>query len=684
MDVDGKHGVGRAAEVLDVCQEISCDIIGLQETRRSGQSALLQAGYVVHCSSESGGDGVGKKGQGGVGLAVCKSISRAEARPPEFISDRLLKVTLELCGRARAVTFVMGYAPTDTRSVGKKNAFWTALERVVKEVPEHEQLFVLMDANARTGRRGGGKLGSEECKVLGAYGRDNLNNNGDRLLSFSANHELALLNTFFSTTAKNAISHTFNGRGKKCNDYILTRQRDRKLVWDVTVHPQPSFLPISDHNIVTAHVKLLGRFARNRPVREAKGPPPIDRRRLTTDPHLRQQVATAIGDHLRVFPPSGSSVDDVETAFTTAILQTRERVAPPRATRLPGRGWRRDAQAEAEISMATAARRAAWKRQRADTQDRQLIRAVRRENTRVHRVYNDAYNRFLEIHVQGMENDLRKRDQSGFYQRCKSLNIEDTRKVNSQYIRDEEGIMLRDPGLVLGRWARFFGTLLNSKSDKLRLDIIEELPQWPITHALGVEPTENELIGALRSIANAKAVGPDELPVELLKLGINHDPIVLREFHRMIKRVWHQREVPQRWRDAVIKVLHKKKDRTECGNYRGISLAAHPGKVLLKIVATRLSAYCEARNLLSEEQCGFRPHPSTTDMIFAVRRLQELRRKARVPLFLCFIDLQKAYDSVDRTLLWQVLVRFGTPPQMIEVIRRFHDGMRAYVQSDDG
>ena len=76
-----------------------------------------------------------------------------------------------------------------------------------------------------------------------------------------------------------------------------------------------------------------------------------------------------IGDHLRAFPLSGSSVDDVETAFTTAILQTAERVAPPRAPRLPGRGWRGDAQAEAEISMATAARRAAWKRQRADTLD---------------------------------------------------------------------------------------------------------------------------------------------------------------------------------------------------------------------------------------------------------------------------------------------------------------------------
>ena len=68
---------------------------------------------------------------------------------------------------------------------------------------------------------------------------------------------------------------------------------------------------------------------------------------------------------------------------------------------------------------------------------------------------------FLERHVQGMEKDLRQHDQRGFYRRCKFLNIEDTRKANSQYIRDEEDIMLRDPGLVPGRWARFFGTLLN-------------------------------------------------------------------------------------------------------------------------------------------------------------------------------------------------------------------------------
>ena len=78
---------------------------------------------------------------------------------------------------------------------------------------------------------------------------------------------------------------------------------------------------------------------------------------------------------------------------------------------------------------------------------------------------------------------------------------------------------------------------------------------------------------------------------------------------------------------------------------------SHAGKALLKVVARRLSAYCEAKGLLPKEQCGFRPDRSTTDMMFVVRRLQEIGRKGGVYLFMCFIDLQKSYDTVDRTLL---------------------------------
>ena len=94
----------------------------------------------------------------------------------------------------------------------------------------------------------------------------------------------------------------------------------------------------------------------------------------------------------------------------------------------------------------------------------------------------------------------------------------------------------------------------------------------------------------------------------------------------------------------------------------------HAVKVLLKVVVRRLNAYCEAKGLLQGEHSGFQPNRSATDMMFVVRRLQEIGRKAGVSLFMCFIDLQKAYDTVDRTLLWQVLTRIGVPPQVIEVI----------------
>lgn len=182
--------------------------------------------------------------------------------------------------------------------------------------------------------------------------------------------------------------------------------------------------------------------------------------------------------------------------------------------------------------------------------------------------------------------------------------------------------------------------------------ITENITRVPIALSLGDAPTLEETKLALGSMANDKAMGPDGLPAELLKLGLDGDPSeILCEFHRIITAVWMTGGVPQEWKDATIKVLHKKKDRTECENYRGISLVAHARKVFCKICANRLGKFCEEAGILPEEQCGFRHGRSTTDMMFVVRRLQELGRASNVSLDMCFIDLQKAYHSVDRALL---------------------------------
>ena len=82
---------------------------------------------------------------------------------------------------------------------------------------------------------------------------------------------------------------------------------------------------------MSAPVKLLGHFARRRRLR-VSAKPSVDRRRLVIDPQLRQEVATAVGRHLRANPPGDSNVDDVEAAFAAfaaAIMRTAELVIPP-------------------------------------------------------------------------------------------------------------------------------------------------------------------------------------------------------------------------------------------------------------------------------------------------------------------------------------------------------------------
>ena len=321
-----------------------------------------------------------------------------------------------------------------------------------------------------------------------------------------------------------------------------------------------------------------------------------------------------------------------------------------------------DAQTEAELQTATDAMHAAWQRLKTDTRDAQLRRAVRKACNWLNRVRSAAVVRFFERHVVELEKHLCIEDQHGFFQNIKSMQLEGTNKVESQCVRDEDGRLLRDKGCICERWMRFFRSLLNSKSDMLDPDIPKRLPQQRVASALGIKPTEEEIATAMKAMANKKAVGPDGLPAELLKLGLQQDRTILLEFRRLTTLIWREGKVPQQGKDAVIAVLHKKGDKTECGNYRGISLVSHAGNVFFKVVARRLSAYCEAKGLLPEEQCGVRPNRSTTGMMFVVRRLQEIGRKAGVSLFMCFIDLQKAYDTIDRALLWEVLTRIGVPP----------------------
>ena len=125
------------------------------------------------------------------------------------------------------------------------------------------------------------------------------------------------------------------------------------------------------------------------------------------------------------------------------------------------------------------------------------------------------------------------------------MNLEGKRDRSSAYVKDEYGVLLRDVELIRERWVRWFHTLLNANSPKLDPNIAEGLDQWPENMSLGVQPTMQELTGAISSLANGKAVGPDGVSVELIKITLNGDPALRGRLLDIVIRVWSGVEVPQ-------------------------------------------------------------------------------------------------------------------------------------------
>ena len=221
----GVNGIGHIDVLLRICAAKGCDVIGLQETKRDGISEIVAAGYRVYFSGDCTGVR-GKKGQHGVGLAIKEEIVKKAGKDGitiECINARLLKARISI--KSSLVTFVVAYAPTETATEGEKAKYMSTLNSTVASVPAREHVFVLTDANARTGKRGEGG-GEIDSKVLGAYGRDVLNENGKLLLRFAEDNKLALLNTFFCTP-KSGVSYTFQsanrGKGQARLDYILKK-----------------------------------------------------------------------------------------------------------------------------------------------------------------------------------------------------------------------------------------------------------------------------------------------------------------------------------------------------------------------------------------------------------------------------------------------------------------------------
>ena len=252
-----------------------------------------------------------------------------------------------------------------------------------------------------------------------------------------------------------------------------------------------------------------------------------------------------------------------------------------------------------------------------------------------------------------------------------------TKKLAGKYsrperlVKDKQGQNIIDSEQLLERWAEHFEELLNRPAPENPPDIAEEEIDIDIDCDL---PTREEIIRAIKKMKNGKAAGPDGIPAEALKADVETTADMLLP---LFVKIWEQEETPTDWKDGHIIKLPKKGDLSSCENYRGVTLMSVPGKVFNRILLERMRDAVDVR--LRDHQVGFRRDRCCTDQVATLRIIVEQSLEWNSSLYVNFVDFLKAFDSLHRDTLWQLLRHYGIPAKLTRIIKESYEGMACQV-----
>jgi sorting nexin-29 len=249
--------------------------------------------------------------------------------------------------------------------------------------------------------------------------------------------------------------------------------------------------------------------------------------------------------------------------------------------------------------------------------------------------------------------------------------------------KDKDGHMLAEDSHVLQRWTEHFQGQLNPQAeDEDDPEIETEIPEQErqernIQNEDDAEeaPAQEEIEEIMRKQKNNKAPGADGITIELIK---HAGPEMAEQIGGLIRQIWREEEMPKQWKVGTLCPIHKKGDKTDCSNYRGIMLLSITYKILTGIINERLKKYTES--IIGEYQCGFRKNRGTTDQLFIMRQIIEKCYEHDIDLHILFIDYKQAFDSVNRHKLKQTLKHYKIPEKLVNLIRMTLEETTAKMQ----
>jgi len=194
--------------------------------------------------------------------------------------------------------------------------------------------------------------------------------------------------------------------------------------------------------------------------------------------------------------------------------------------------------------------------------------------------------------------------------------------------------------------------------------------------------TKHEITKGINELKNGKASGPDGICNELLKHSTH---AMLDSLTKTFNLVLTSGVYPDSWAKGFITPIHKKEDPLLPDNYRGITITSCIGKLFNSILNCRLIDFLNKRNILRPEQIGFRAKCRTSDHIFVIKALcDKYKKRDKKEVYMCFIDLQKAFDSISHPCLLFKLLEMNMNGHVYEIIKSMYSKIVLQVNVGTG
>ena len=274
-----------------------------------------------------------------------------------------------------------------------------------------------------------------------------------------------------------------------------------------------------------------------------------------------------------------------------------------------------------------------------------------------------------------------KKNVKQFWRDIKKLGISENSK-DSQIplqVQLEDGNMSSERDIVLSKWMECFNTLLNRDTSKssfhpspeARIDVIPDSDQ------LNEPITRDEVIQALKTAPTNKAVGIDSIDPSYLQ----HESVI-NFLVCLFNYCFENGVCPSAWKKAVIFPIPKSgmSNKHIPGSYRGISLQSAVLKLYTSILNGRLMFLLETHEVISDLQNGFRPHRSCQDHILTLHNIVLNRKLKGNDTYACFVDFKKAFDSINRDLLWRKLSLYGIRGLFLDTLKSMYQDFECSVE----